>query len=366
MLVNVCGVDMNEVDGDGNTCCHNAVWKSSAHSLRWLIDAGADFDVANRSMETPLHLTADRTDSDVDVKCMCLLLAAGANVHAKCDDGSTALHLFAFIEHAKAVEAVHLLLAAGADLDAVDNDGVTPRQVLSERDDVVEIDPAKIETARRRIAATQLDFVRNRAIQVCIGLQSLQLDALQMCEICSIRAAEWRQLSRFINGGRLRPPRSTSRVNNDSISTANAQNNAVDQRADDSRRRLDRIQRGEERPQNASAGRRVWLERRRKRNHLDWHCETERSGALASARSAVSSAIDALGAADAAVQNGQRRRSVEADVCELGAGFARTRVAQGDDSGQEQRAHLWSAARGAGGDRRRCDASSEFNGRFAC
>jgi hypothetical protein len=45
------------------------------------------------------------------------------------------------------------------------------------------IDPDQVEAARREIAKARLDFVRERALQVCIGLQSLELSALQMCEI---------------------------------------------------------------------------------------------------------------------------------------------------------------------------------------
>lgn len=52
MLVNVCGVDMNAIDEDGNNCCHIAVHRVISRMLRWLIDAGADFDVANMSDDT--------------------------------------------------------------------------------------------------------------------------------------------------------------------------------------------------------------------------------------------------------------------------------------------------------------------------
>jgi hypothetical protein len=42
---------------------------------------------------------------------------------------------------------------------------------------------AEIEAVRRRIAKMRLELIRDRALQVCIGLQSLRIDALQMCEI---------------------------------------------------------------------------------------------------------------------------------------------------------------------------------------
>jgi hypothetical protein len=85
---------------------------------------------------------------------------------------------------------VHAMVAAGADLDAEDRNGRTPRQCLAERRPTrrvsVDVDPEQVEMARREIAKVRLDFVRHRAMEVCIGLQSLRLDALQMCEILQL------------------------------------------------------------------------------------------------------------------------------------------------------------------------------------
>jgi hypothetical protein len=39
------------------------------------------------------------------------------------------------------------------------------------------------QATRARIASERLDFVRKRAFEVCVGLQSRGLDALQMCEV---------------------------------------------------------------------------------------------------------------------------------------------------------------------------------------
>jgi hypothetical protein len=47
----------------------------------------------------------------------------------------------------------------------------------------VTISPTEIEVARRDIVKARIDFVRYRALEICIGLQLLELDALQMCEI---------------------------------------------------------------------------------------------------------------------------------------------------------------------------------------
>jgi hypothetical protein len=62
---------------------------------------------------------------------------------------------------------IHALLSSGADLDATNQIGDTARQLLFRRD----------------IVKLRLDFVRHRALIVCIGFQSMELDALQMCEI---------------------------------------------------------------------------------------------------------------------------------------------------------------------------------------
>jgi hypothetical protein len=41
----------------------------------------------------------------------------------------------------------------------------------------------EIDAARRRIAKARLDLVRERAFQICLGLQPLDINALQLCEI---------------------------------------------------------------------------------------------------------------------------------------------------------------------------------------
>lgn len=41
----------------------------------------------------------------------------------------------------------------------------------------------EIDAARCQIAKTRLDLVRHRAAEICIGLQSLEINALQLCEI---------------------------------------------------------------------------------------------------------------------------------------------------------------------------------------
>ncbi|MBI2751329.1 MAG: ankyrin repeat domain-containing protein [Burkholderiales bacterium] len=69
--------------------------------------------------QTPLH-DAVRNGDEANVKT---LLAGGANVNAKNNDGATPLH-WAAGEGKKGI--AELLLAKGADVNARDNDGDTP------------------------------------------------------------------------------------------------------------------------------------------------------------------------------------------------------------------------------------------------
>jgi hypothetical protein len=101
-----------------------------------------------------------------------------------------------------ALQCVHALLAGGACLDIEDNLGRIVRQRLVERRLFISAD--QVDTARRDIAKARLDFVRTRALQVCIGLQSFDLVALQMCEILQFACYPVAPLVQFFtSGGRL-------------------------------------------------------------------------------------------------------------------------------------------------------------------
>lgn len=112
--------------------------------------------------------------------CVTILLAAGADPHCVNTAGQTACHLAA--ANCAAFCTLVAVLAAGADIDQVDNSGRSARQLALLSECPLPTN-AEIGLARRRIAATRLNFVRQRALEVCIALHGLELDALQMCEI---------------------------------------------------------------------------------------------------------------------------------------------------------------------------------------
>lgn len=182
MLVNVADVDILARCSIGRTClCDAAVWGIDM-LVRGFIEFGADVDQPDRDGCTPLHM-ACLTDNP---QVLLTLLAAGANVHAESADGCTACHVAVDIHNqsrvATQVTRLCLLLAAGADFDAVENHGNTPRQWAALRS-IVEPPEADIHAMRRRIDCVRLDFVRKRALQVCIGLAPLGLAALVTCEV---------------------------------------------------------------------------------------------------------------------------------------------------------------------------------------
>lgn len=187
MLVNVCGVDVNARSDQGETSCNDAAsggGQANLRKLRWLIEAGADVDISNNIGLSPLYMACSRMSID-QIEMMLILLAAGANVHALTAKGDTVCHRVAQSIDNRTVHVTRVmqfLLAAGADVDTANPSGITPRQLLRTHCQAV-LEPSAIDLAGHLIAKTRLDFVRNRALQVCIGLQSRGLDALQMCEI---------------------------------------------------------------------------------------------------------------------------------------------------------------------------------------
>lgn len=173
------GVDVDARESSGSTCSHYAAQMNDDTALRVYIDAGADIELTNNEGLTPLLVAC----SHASEKSTRVLLAAGARVDARRNGGSGQSACLMAAESSMAewtpiectMPVVHLLLAANAEMGAVE------RQALSIRS--LSVNREEVKVARGDIARMRLDFVRTRALQVCIGLRTLDLDALQMCEI---------------------------------------------------------------------------------------------------------------------------------------------------------------------------------------
>jgi ankyrin repeat protein len=178
-LLHVATVDVNARDCGYRTCVFICA-TFDFDALRVCIEAGADIELpfVYGGGLTPLHNAC----SVGNYQSTLYLLAAGAALQTTNMSGRTALHFAADSLENGNLKVFYLMLAAGADADVVDNDGKSPR-ALAQALGVPMPSEGELECHRREIVATQLDFVRKRAFDVCVGLQSRELDALQLCEI---------------------------------------------------------------------------------------------------------------------------------------------------------------------------------------
>jgi ankyrin repeat protein len=156
----------------GESCIRTAAIVGNESALRCLVLAEANVD----DVAVKAALFDERWTGSVG--CAQILLAAGADINVTDDYGQTLLHWAVRTGH---VRVAYALLASGASLDLQDIFGKTARQVLAQRRQTVIAN--NVESYRNKIAKERLDFVRYRALQVCIGLQPLDLDALRTCEI---------------------------------------------------------------------------------------------------------------------------------------------------------------------------------------
>ena len=105
---------------DGETPAMIAAVTNSAAALAELVALGADTDAGNTYLEgRPLHYAAARGALEVAR----FLVARGADVEARTDDGRTPLHQAALND---ALDVAKFLVARGADVNATTNDGRTP------------------------------------------------------------------------------------------------------------------------------------------------------------------------------------------------------------------------------------------------
>ena len=164
--------DVNAAQVDGATALHWAVYRDDVAAARLLLNAGASVDVQNREGITPLYMAAAYGHPAMiemflkaganatqlgphgetlimlsahsgNPDAIRLLLEAGADVNAKEPlRGTTALMWAAEQKHPAAVKA---LLAAGADFAAKSGAAGLPRNYMSQR-----VNVANVETAMNR------------------------------------------------------------------------------------------------------------------------------------------------------------------------------------------------------------------------
>ena len=137
-FITVHMADVNEKDANdpdfilwiphGYTPLHYAARHGQVSVASVLIAAGADVNAKSDNGSTPLHQAASRSASAASI-----LIAAGADVNAKNNNGFTPLHWALSNDHESA-SAVSILIAAGADVNAKSDNGSTPLHQAAIRD----------------------------------------------------------------------------------------------------------------------------------------------------------------------------------------------------------------------------------------
>lgn len=125
-------LDVNEKitneKGEPITAIHMAAERGEPQLIRMLIDRGADINVVTSHMRTPLIIACQHNMQEAAVE----LIEQGADVTARTEDGTTALHLAS----ANSFEIVQMLIERGADVNAVtvsgDLQGATPLHIACE------------------------------------------------------------------------------------------------------------------------------------------------------------------------------------------------------------------------------------------
>jgi ankyrin repeat protein len=181
------GADLNAINGSGQTPCHVAAAFDKPAILRVLIDAGAVFDVLDNNGSTALTKAVERGSRE----CVALLLAAGANATRVDQRGQTLLHvLLSGLRFDPML--VRALAAHGVDVNARDSSGLSAVDRVAERGDGVGCLCALFAVGAEVMVAsesTRLALVRARGAEVCIGLQSMRVPALQLTEIIRFACA---------------------------------------------------------------------------------------------------------------------------------------------------------------------------------
>ena len=106
-------INVGDVERGEWTLLHYASSNGKTEIVKLLLAKGADIHARNVFGITPLHWASNGKVAE-------LLIASGADVNIKSNDGNTPLH---WTSSGKVAE---LLIANGADINAKSNDGITP------------------------------------------------------------------------------------------------------------------------------------------------------------------------------------------------------------------------------------------------
>ncbi|MDH2177896.1 MULTISPECIES: ankyrin repeat domain-containing protein [Stenotrophomonas] len=177
------GANVSVVDANRMT---PLAWPSSAHSVKALLDAGADINAIDDFGVSPIFHYWGSDDGDA----IELLVQAGANVNARNKDGETVLmHHFMNASEmcANEVVSVSALLSAGADVNAVNGSGDTVLHLAADGsidEDLIEVllaagaNPSAVNAS----GLTPSDVANDPGIKAIIQRAVLNAELLSLIE----------------------------------------------------------------------------------------------------------------------------------------------------------------------------------------
>lgn len=120
----LAGTDANHINLWGLSALSGAIeFSKNPDVVKTLLSRGADANLKGLSQGTHLHQATSHNPFNEETYVITLLLAAGANVHARDESGFTPLY-WAGLKSNPAV--LKVLLKAGADVNARNERGITP------------------------------------------------------------------------------------------------------------------------------------------------------------------------------------------------------------------------------------------------
>ncbi len=174
-----------------DTSCHTAAKNRNARVVISLIAAGADLFAVDWHKRVPLHVALLSQNVDVVRAFLALDLDfpqrdSYDTLFQMCTKGAAA---------GDSLECVYLLLATGYKM--TENDLKHVWQPHRPEWEIAVRDEARIAAAKASITKQRVDCLRWRAMEICVGLQSMQINALQLCEILQRACAPFGRLVPF-------------------------------------------------------------------------------------------------------------------------------------------------------------------------
>jgi ankyrin repeat protein len=180
------------IDSGADTSVINdtVAFRANASVFRLLRSFGVNFNAVGENGNTPSHEGANNSQKLV------ALFALGATMTAVNNDGKTPYEMLCAADYESLDDAVVTFVAAGLGFGVqtqfyrteiaavvIAGGGFVSAEAFSHDDDDDDDDPDEVFHALHRIEERQTELFRARAFHVCVGLQSLRLSALEMCEI---------------------------------------------------------------------------------------------------------------------------------------------------------------------------------------